>query len=61
MTESREDRLSRIRAAVDDVRAIPPTDAAWLLEQIPEEWPCPNPDDPSGCYCPGDGHLEGAS
>lgn len=38
MTESREDRLSRIRAAVDDVRAIPPTDAAWLLDQIPADY-----------------------
>ena len=38
MVESREDRLSRIRAAVDDVRAIPPTDAAWLLEQIPADY-----------------------
>lgn len=25
-----------------------------LIERLPA-WPCPNPDDPTGCYCPGDG------
>ena len=24
---------------------------------MPDGWTCPNPDDPTGCYCPGDQHL----
>jgi hypothetical protein len=26
-----------------------------LLDDVRDRWPCPQGDDPSGCYCPGDG------
>ena len=79
MAESRTERLARIQAYADSgyqyrrrMSARTPEggtvyvaaeDVAWLLEQIPEEWPCPNPDDPAGCWCPtrSGEHLEGAS
>lgn len=65
MSESRSERLSRIRAALSARQTwgrpkVDDEDVAWLLLQVPTEWPCPNPDDPGGCYCPIDEHLEGA-
>ena len=79
MAESRAERLARLQAYVEGHKFYPSTtsartpagqtiyltggDVAWLLEQVPEEWPGPNPDDPAGCWCPtrSGQHLEGAS
>ena len=68
MSEKRAARLDRIRLMAepspqfDRIVRLPVDDLWWLLDQIPEEWPCPNPDDPTGCYCQtiSENHLEGA-
>lgn len=44
-------RLRRLHIAyVAADRTFDGAEAAAL-----DPWPCPNPDDPEGCYCPGDG------
>ena len=61
--EPRAKRLAQLERAVRHRFYLAAEDIEWLLEQIPEEWPCPDPDDPAGCYCPtrSGQHLEGVS
>jgi hypothetical protein len=35
--------------------------ALATLRPALEDWPCPNPSDPEGCYCPGDEHVDAAA
>lgn len=62
--ESAKDRLNNPdtwRTDADCLLEIAPRMADEIerlraeVERFQEAWPCPNPDDPTGCYCPGDG------
>jgi hypothetical protein len=50
----RDGRLAEARAELEHLRTL----VAEVLNVAFGEWPCPNPDDPTGCYCPGDEHVD---
>lgn len=45
------EEAGRLRAEVERLRGL----VGEVLDRMWADWPCPNPDDPEGCYCPGDG------